>query len=647
MKKIRIIFLLCAVGLIFWLSLLFFPRLKGDGRASSGPSFLDVTAQSGLDIYSPTFGAVVADIDGDGADDLVISNHNKPPSLFLYKNGVFLDRSDLLPDRVLSDWHGITAVDLDNDGDLDLVIAAGGSDGVGPGLPNRLFRNLTIETGHLAFEDIADRADMKYQPWRTRVFLPLASPDGSMVDLYMVGLPREGCPNIYFSNRSGRDIVLKPDPAPGLNQTIGSEGLDLVFDYDRDGDQDLIILQQFRPVLYECRADGYYRNESMFGDLGAYHHVSAGDLDNDGYPDLYFSHYPPDVGSDNISYNRQDIHFVVQQQPGDASDELQFDTPDSTVEFDFSQHTPSNPVTDSSDIFVGRSKKHPSSRTFSLDATTAEGRPVMDTWGTYIWKDSESSRWHVIWVYGQNPGPYKGRILTSSLTRVETIGVETLPPAVAEDVILINQKGQGFKRLDTISLKHTTRTRTTAMVDINNDGRLDVVGIRGSEQGRYNGEPFALINNGNLQFSLQKVMSNPEDDIFQADMLVYGFFNSDGLPDFFFTNGNGLNPDNAGPFKLFTNTTQNQNEYVILRLRGQACNRDAIGAQVELYALPNTYLGWRQVGAGFNRCQSTLAVHFGLGQVGAARLVARILWPGASEWDNRLVFRNSLNDIVQ
>jgi len=617
------------------------------GSLSDKVVFADATGAAGLDRYSETFGVAVADIDNDGHDDLIISNHNKPPSLFLYQDGAFIDRSDLLPDRVLSDWHGIAAVDLDNDGDKDLIIAGGGTDGIGPGEKNRLFRNMLAETGRLSFEDVTKHVGVAYRPWRTRQFLPLASPDGAHVDLYMVGLARPDCPNIYFSNRSDRGIVLTPDPGLGLNQIIGSEGLDLFFDYDRDGDQDLIILKQFRPVFYERRPDGFHRMDTMLPEVGAVYQISAGDLNNDGYPDLYLSAYPPFVHSDNISSDDREIHFVIEKQKDDRFDEFAFDTPGPSIEIDFAQHTPGNPITGAADIFVGPSKTHPVGRRATVESIAAEGPPLMDSWGTYIWKDAGSTRWHVRWVYGENPGPYKGRIIAPSLSRVETVNFETVPPAQAEDVILINQQGKGFKKLESIALRHTGRTRSTAIVDVNNDGLLDIIGIRGSEQGRYNGQPFVLINRGELKFELQTVMDNPKDRLYQADQLVVGFFNDDGLPDIFFTNGNALNPGNLGPYELYLNKTDTDNDYAILKLRGTKCNRDAIGAEVELYSSQGKLLGYRQVGMGFNRDQSSIKVHFGLGHIGPAKLKVKIKWPGAMTWDERSVAKNSVNEISQ
>lgn len=612
--------------------------------------FADATAAAGLERYSQTFGAAVADVDNDGRDDLVVTNHNQPPSLFLNKGGLFIDRSDLLPERVISDWHGVTAIDLDNDGDQDLIFAGGGTDGVGPGEINRLFRNLLSETGSLSFENVTDQVGIAYQPWRTRVFLPLPSPNGAMVDLYMAGLPREACPNLYFSNLSrNKAIVLTPNPALGLNQILGSEGLDIFFDHDRDGGQDLLLLKQFQPTFFERLPGGYQQNDALFQGLGltGTFHASAGDLNNDGYPDLYLSAYPPETGSDNLSYNSHEIHFVVRRQKDDQADEVRFAVTGTVIDVDLTQHTPGNPVTEHNDIFLGQNKANPKNRDFTLTAASAAGRPVIDLPGIYIWKDVGISVWHIKWFYGGNPGPYKGKLSAQAVSQVEPVGFETVPAPWTEDVILMNDLGRGFKKVVSIYLHHNLRTRSAAMVDLNNDGLLDIVGIRGSEQGRYNGEPFVMINRGNMRFDFQQVMSNPEDDIFQADQMVYGFFNDDGLPDIFFTNGNGLNPGDMGPYKLFYNTTPTQNDYVILKLRGRTSNRNAIGAEVELYSSSGTLLGYRQVGMGFNRGQHTLKVHFGLGHYSGSTLTAKIKWPGASSWDERSVAKNSIIEISQ
>ena len=84
----------------------------------------DSTLESGMAKFNQTFSVAVVDINNDGSDDLVLSNHGFLPSLFLKKKGVFEDHSLLFPDQVISDRHGVTAVDLDNDGDKDIIFAS-------------------------------------------------------------------------------------------------------------------------------------------------------------------------------------------------------------------------------------------------------------------------------------------------------------------------------------------------------------------------------------------------------------------------------------------------------------------------------------------------------------------------------------------
>lgn len=607
---------------------------------------VDSTGGSGLDVYNKTFGAAVADMDNDGTDDLVISNHGQPPSLYLNKDGRFIDHSHLLPDRFRADRHGVTAVDLDNDGDKDLIIAGGGSDGIGPGQINRLFRNLLCDSGSLAFENVSYQVGITYQAWRGRHFLPLPNPVGSRIDLYLACLSREGCPNLYFSNRSGLNIELAVDEAVGLNQSFHSEGKDLFFDYDRDGDQDLVIISRGRPLLFEQQGHCYVRRDTLLPKISAVYSLGVGDLNNDGWLDLYCGGQARRTGSDRISFNDRELHFVVQKQGSDAVEGIRFYIEGRAIDIDFVQHVPGLTIRDPSNIFIGRRSKNPPSRSASIAARMAEGEPQRQKPGIYIWTDVGSGRWHLEWVYGGEHRQDKGKIMARAIRDVGQYELEILPENETTDRILINENGQGFRELAGLDLGHHHVTRSVAMCDLNNDGLLDIVGIRGSEPGQYNGEPFVLVNCGDLRFEFNTIMANEEDDIFQADQLVCGFFNDDGLPDLFFSNGYGLNPGFTGPYKLFLNHTPSAGHFVILELEGSTANRDALGTEVELFSIEGGLLGYRQLGAGFNRSQSSHKLHFGLGAFNG-ELTASIRWPGTPTWERRRLTVNTVNHIKQ
>ena len=136
------------------------------------------------------------------------------------------------------------------------------------------------------------------------------------------------------------------------------------------------------------------------------------------------------------------------------------------------------------------------------------------------------------------------------------------------------------------------------------------------------------MNAGERRFHAENaaVFANTDDDLFMLDQLATGFANDDGLVDVFMTNGAGLNPGNRGPYKLFVNETETDHHHAILVLTGTRSNTDALGAQVELRGSSSELLGYRELGSGFNRSQSTHKVHFGLGHYAGA-LHARIRWP--------------------
>jgi Flp pilus assembly protein TadD len=91
-----------------------------------GPfKLLDVAAPQ-----APTVGVAVLDFDKDGWMDLAFT-HAGPPALTLWRNveGKRLEPAPLPPLKSATRGWGITAVDYDNDGWVDLVAAAGAADG--------------------------------------------------------------------------------------------------------------------------------------------------------------------------------------------------------------------------------------------------------------------------------------------------------------------------------------------------------------------------------------------------------------------------------------------------------------------------------------------------------------------------------------
>jgi hypothetical protein len=96
--------------------------LRNDGKGS----FSDVTAAvaPGLTGVGMITDASWTDIDGDGDDDLVVVGEYLPISVFVNENGTLVDQTT---SRGLSMsngwWNRIMPADIDNDGDIDFVVA--------------------------------------------------------------------------------------------------------------------------------------------------------------------------------------------------------------------------------------------------------------------------------------------------------------------------------------------------------------------------------------------------------------------------------------------------------------------------------------------------------------------------------------------
>jgi len=241
-------------------------RNGGDG------TFTDVTRAAGLLHFAPTQTAAWLDYDGDGALDLFVGNESVPgggpeltsPCELFHNNrdGTFTNVAHETGLDLVSFVKGVVSADYDNDGRPDLYLSLEGGDNV-------LFRN-----------------------------------DGPA---------RPGKGVWHFSNVAAAARVTEPTHSFGA----------IFFDYDNDGWPDLFVAgygayygstmaadvaadylglpnQAERGRLYHNKGDGTF--EDVTRAAGLYKVVPAmglnfGDLDNDGWLDLYLATGNPDFSS--------------------------------------------------------------------------------------------------------------------------------------------------------------------------------------------------------------------------------------------------------------------------------------------------------------------------------------------------------------
>jgi hypothetical protein len=316
-------------------------RNNGDG------TFTDVAAKAGVADARQTQGAVLGDMDNDGDVDIYVANDFGINALYLNNgDGTFDDITDVAGaeggiDVVggveIPNGYGVALADENNDGYLDIyVVNLGGANilyqsngdntftditeqsnveaGIGPGgagtaavfsdcnndgrldlyaingygLPSFLYSNT-----YKGFDDVTDKAGVgKLKDAQGAVFGDYDN-DGDM-DLYVTNFASARgtlLPNTMYENDGeGRfEDVTEEAGVGGQDPSLGA-----VFgDLDNDGYLDLYVVNNGSPnKLYWNNGDGTFTDvtsEAGVGDAGMGASAALGDIDNDGYLDIYLA----------------------------------------------------------------------------------------------------------------------------------------------------------------------------------------------------------------------------------------------------------------------------------------------------------------------------------------------------------------------
>lgn len=210
---------------------------------------------------------------------------------------------------------GVAAGDLNNDGLPDLVFTA-----------NLDQPKVYLNKGHLSFEDISNKSKIKATGWKTGVTMADVNADG-WLDVYIC---RSGNGdeadrrNLLFINQ--HDGTFKEMGAAYGVDDKGQSTQAVFFDYDRDGDLDLFVLnhsikryRNFDVAWMKSARDSLAGDKLFRNDNGHYSDVSAdagiignpicfglgvsvADFNRDGWPDMYVSN---DYDEDDYLYINQ------------------------------------------------------------------------------------------------------------------------------------------------------------------------------------------------------------------------------------------------------------------------------------------------------------------------------------------------------
>ena len=348
-----------------------FASPEGIGR------FTDVAPAAGLNLFAMASGVVVDDFDNDGLLDVVTSSYNSCAPMHYFHNngdGTFADRT---AGAGLSDQLGglnLIQADYNNDGCTDVLVLRGAWEKIGQ--RKSLLRNncdgtftdvtkqsglafpatntqsavwadinndgfldlfvvnesgpaqLFLNKGDGTFQDISHAAGIDRTAFSKGVTAADYDGDG-YVDFYVSNM---GAYNfLYHNNRDGTFTdAAEQAGVPGSGRGFST----WFFDYDNDGWPDLFVTSFYPSVdetmrtylglvhnagtlkLYKNLGNGTFRDvtketglDKVFMPMGG----NFGDLDNDGYSDIYLGTGSPSYGSlvpNVMLHNKEGKSFV-------------------------------------------------------------------------------------------------------------------------------------------------------------------------------------------------------------------------------------------------------------------------------------------------------------------------------------------------
>jgi hypothetical protein len=244
---------------------------------SGGGSFALVpSAQTGLVASGTGVACTVGDFDNDGLPDVAVAMSDR---LLLFKNhggGKFTDVTAATGVQPANQPNGITFVDYDHDGDLDLFVT--GQPSAAENKPSVLWRN----NGNGTFTNWTEQTGLGGEGKTLAATLSDLNNDRA-VDLLVTG---SGSAPTFFSNP--REGQFKSSPLyaeTGLSSTVGA----VVLDFNKDGWMDVALTHAGSPGISLWRNVQGKRFERVVLPVDG---VTAGwgltaiDLDNDGWLDL-------------------------------------------------------------------------------------------------------------------------------------------------------------------------------------------------------------------------------------------------------------------------------------------------------------------------------------------------------------------------
>ncbi len=267
-------------------------------------------------------GVALGDLNNDGFLDMYLTANMRPNRLFLNKGEnadlkgfQFNDITDYSGTAGTKAWStGVSMADVNGDGWMDLYICNSG-DIAGDNKQNELFiNNGEDENGNVSFSEMAEAYGLADKGYSTHAAFFDYDKDGDL-DLYLLNNSYQaiGSFNLRKNERPKRDPVggdklfrndggkfVDVSEASGIYGSIIGFGLGVsVGDLNQDGWQDIYVSNDFfeRDYIYMNNGDGTFREElelQMKSISGASMGADMADINNDGLADIFVTEMLPE-----------------------------------------------------------------------------------------------------------------------------------------------------------------------------------------------------------------------------------------------------------------------------------------------------------------------------------------------------------------
>jgi len=223
------------------------------------------------------------DLNKDGLDDIIVGSSNKLPTTVFLRRGKRFEKSEIEGLTTLKEFSesDLAIVDIDGDGDNDVIALAGGYEN-----PKE------TDYKHFLYENnkgIFKKVPLPVPAFPASVVKPFDFDHDGDMDLFIGSRVKKGMfphadPSWLIINEKG---VLKADSSSKFNLGMVTDAV--WNDYDNDGWEDLLVAREWNSIAILRNMNGKelipQKIKGFEDHHGLWYSVTAGDFDNDGDDD--------------------------------------------------------------------------------------------------------------------------------------------------------------------------------------------------------------------------------------------------------------------------------------------------------------------------------------------------------------------------